>query len=104
MHEEPLRCPGEITCTFQIDLQRIQKIGTLTAVVMSDVPPCGVAMGNPARVIGQTGSFEFVNYDGMENDPARKLALQSLATASAARAASAEPSSSVQAKPQAWNA
>jgi serine O-acetyltransferase len=42
------------------------------AVVMSDVPPCGVAMGNPARVIAQTGSFEFVNYDDMRNDPARR--------------------------------
>jgi serine O-acetyltransferase len=42
------------------------------AVVMNSVPPCGVAMGNPARVVGDSGSFEFVNYDGMENDPARK--------------------------------
>ena len=47
------------------------------AVVMSSVPPCGVAMGNPARVIGWEGSFELVHYDNMENDPARKLALQS---------------------------
>jgi hypothetical protein len=29
-------------------------------------------MGNPARVVGNSGSFDFVNYDGMENDPARK--------------------------------
>ena len=42
------------------------------AVVMNSVPPCGVAMGNPARVVGDSGSFEFVNYDGMEHDPARK--------------------------------
>jgi serine O-acetyltransferase len=42
------------------------------AVVMISVPPTGVAMGNPARVVGNSGSFEFVNYDGMENDPARK--------------------------------
>jgi serine O-acetyltransferase len=47
------------------------------AVVMVSVPPCGVALGNPARVIGLDGSFDFVRYDGMENDPARKLALQS---------------------------
>jgi serine O-acetyltransferase len=46
------------------------------AVVMSDVPPCGVAMGNPARVIGTTGSFEFVHYDNMENDPSRQSGLQ----------------------------
>jgi serine O-acetyltransferase len=42
------------------------------AVVMNSVPPRGVAMGNPARVVGLTGSFEFVNYDDMDNDPARK--------------------------------
>jgi len=42
------------------------------AVVMNPVPACGVAMGNPARVVGNSGSFDFVNYDGMQNDPARK--------------------------------
>jgi serine O-acetyltransferase len=42
------------------------------AVVMNSVPPCGVAMGNPARIVGDSGSFDFVHYDGMENDPARK--------------------------------
>ena len=42
------------------------------AVVMNSVPPCGVAMGNPARVVGNSGSFDFVNYDGMEKDAARK--------------------------------
>jgi serine acetyltransferase len=46
------------------------------AVVMSSVPPCGVAMGNPARIVGHTGSFEFVSYDDKENDPARKAALE----------------------------
>ena len=46
------------------------------AVVMSPVPPCGVALGNPPRVVGTSGSFGFVNYDGMADDPARKLALE----------------------------
>lgn len=46
------------------------------AVVMSDVPPCGVAMGNPARVIATTGSFDFVHYDNMENDPRRQSSLR----------------------------
>lgn len=46
------------------------------AVVMSSVPPCGVAMGNPARVIGFGGSFDLVRYDQMDTDPARKSALQ----------------------------
>jgi len=47
------------------------------AVVMNSVPARGVAVGNPARVVGLTGSFEFVNYDNKENDPPRKLALES---------------------------
>jgi len=46
------------------------------AVVMSSVPARGVAMGNPARVVGSGGSFEFVNYDNQEKDTARHLALQ----------------------------
>jgi serine O-acetyltransferase len=46
------------------------------AVVMSSVPPRGVAMGNPARAVGSGGSFEFVNYDNMENDPARSRSLE----------------------------
>lgn len=56
------------------------------AVVMSSVPSCGVAMGNPARVIGTSGSFDFVHYDDMENDPARKLQLQNQAAEEASRA------------------
>jgi len=46
------------------------------AVVMNPIPPRGVAMGNPARIVGMSGSFEFGHYDGMENDPARRLALE----------------------------
>jgi serine O-acetyltransferase len=48
------------------------------AVVMNSVPARGVAMGNPARIVGTSGSFEFVHYDGMENDPARKESLENL--------------------------
>jgi hypothetical protein len=39
-------------------------------------------MGNPARVVGSGGSFEFVNYDDKENDPARNLALQQVSETS----------------------
>jgi serine O-acetyltransferase len=46
------------------------------AVVMSSVPPRGIAVGNPARVVGTEGSFEFVRYDQMESDPTRERALQ----------------------------
>ena len=48
------------------------------AVLMNSVPACGVALGNPARVVGTSGSFDFVHYDGMENDPARRIALENL--------------------------
>jgi serine O-acetyltransferase len=47
------------------------------AVVMSSVPPCGVAVGNPARVVALDGSFEFVHYDQMETDPERTVARRS---------------------------
>lgn len=46
------------------------------AVVMTSVPPCGIAVGNPARVVSLDGSFDFVNYDDMENDSSRSLALR----------------------------
>src|ERR1044071_1475325 len=46
------------------------------AVVMSSVPERGVAMGNPARVVGLDGSFEFVHYDDMEKDPHRLREIQ----------------------------
>jgi serine O-acetyltransferase len=52
------------------------------AVVMSSVPARGVAMGNPARVVGLGGSFDFVNYDNMQNDAARNLALQQVSESS----------------------
>ena len=41
------------------------------AVVTKSVPPRGNVLGNPARVVGQEGSFEFVEYDGMDEDPDR---------------------------------
>ena len=46
------------------------------AVVMNSVPARGIAMGNPARVVGELGSFELVIYDEMESDPNRKEGLQ----------------------------
>jgi serine O-acetyltransferase len=52
------------------------------AVVMNSVPARGVALGNPARVVGSGGSFEFVNYDYQEEDPARRLSLQQASEAS----------------------
>jgi len=45
------------------------------AVVTKSVPARGVAVGNPAQVISLAGSFDFVAYDGMETDPARREAM-----------------------------
>jgi serine O-acetyltransferase len=47
----------------------------VNAVVTRAVPPRGVAVGNPARVISLKGSFALVSYLGMEEDPARRAAL-----------------------------
>jgi serine O-acetyltransferase len=49
------------------------------AVVIDDVPPRGVAVGNPARVVSTKGSFELVVYRGMDADDERRAALDSSA-------------------------
>jgi serine O-acetyltransferase len=41
------------------------------AVVIRSVPPRGVAVGNPARVISHAGSFDLIEYPGMDRDPER---------------------------------
>jgi serine O-acetyltransferase len=50
------------------------------AVVTKSVPPRAVVIGNPARIISYKGSFELVGYDGMESDPERMAALESVST------------------------
>jgi serine O-acetyltransferase len=45
------------------------------AVVVKSVPPRAVVAGNPARVLSHTGSFDLVNYPGMESDPDRSASL-----------------------------
>lgn len=47
----------------------------VNAVVTRSVPPRGVAVGNPARVISRQGSFKLISYTGMEHDPGRLAAL-----------------------------
>jgi len=59
------------------------------AVVIHSVPPRGVAVGNPARIISRAGSFDLIDYPGMDDDPDR---LASLAEAEAERAGCAAPS------------
>lgn len=49
------------------------------AVVLEDVPPRGVAVGNPARVVSTKGAFDLVVYRGMDDDVERRAALASSA-------------------------
>jgi serine O-acetyltransferase len=46
------------------------------SVVSKPVPARAVVMGNPARVVSYDGSFEYVLYAGMEDDPARRASLE----------------------------
>ena len=46
------------------------------SVVTRSVPARAVVMGNPARVVSYEGSFEYVYYDGMDVDPARRASLE----------------------------
>ena len=45
------------------------------AVVTRSVPPRGVVAGNPARLLSRRGSFNLIDYPGMDSDPARLAAL-----------------------------
>ena len=46
------------------------------SVVIRSVPARAVVMGNPARVISYDGSFDYIFYDGMDVDPARRASLE----------------------------
>lgn len=48
------------------------------SVVSRPVPARAVMMGNPARVVSYDGSFDYVYYDGMDVDPARRASLERL--------------------------
>ncbi len=45
------------------------------AVVTRSLPARAVAVGNPARVIAETGAFDVLAYPGMADDPARQASL-----------------------------
>ena len=45
------------------------------SVVNRSVPARAVVMGNPARVVSYDGSFDYIYYDGMDVDPARRASL-----------------------------
>ncbi len=46
------------------------------AVVVKSVPPRGVVVGNPARLISLSGSFDLIDYPGKENDSERIASLK----------------------------
>jgi serine O-acetyltransferase len=51
------------------------------SIVTRSVPPRAVVMGYPARVISMDGSFDWIAYDGMEQDPERRQSLEQRPTA-----------------------
>jgi serine O-acetyltransferase len=46
------------------------------SVVLRDVPPRGVVLGVPVRLVSRRGSFGQVRYRGMDSDPARLAAIR----------------------------
>jgi serine O-acetyltransferase len=44
-------------------------------VVVSDLGPRAVAVGNPARILSHAGAFDHVVYPGAESDPGRRAAM-----------------------------
>lgn len=56
------------------------------AVVVRSVPARSVVVGNPARILSDSGSFDLIEYPGMESDPLRQASL------AASRARSHHPS------------
>jgi serine O-acetyltransferase len=46
------------------------------SVVTRSVPPRAVVMGYPAKVVSYEGSFDWISYDGMHQDPARRESLE----------------------------
>ena len=51
------------------------------SVVTRSVPPRALVMGYPARIVSYEGSFDWIVYDGMAEDAARRDALDKRSTA-----------------------
>jgi serine O-acetyltransferase len=51
------------------------------SVVTRAVPPRAVVMGYPAKILSYDGSFDWIAYDGMEQDPERRESLEQRPTA-----------------------
>jgi hypothetical protein len=48
------------------------------AVVIDSVPPRGVVVGNPARMVSREGSFLLVDFEGIDGDLGRLRSLADL--------------------------
>jgi serine O-acetyltransferase len=48
------------------------------SVVNRSLPPRAVAVGVPAKVVSRKGAFEYVDYPGMDGDPARTASMAAL--------------------------
>ena len=57
------------------------------AVVVKSIPERSIVVGNPARILSDGGSFDLIEYPGMDNDPAR---LESLRASQSRRTTSIE--------------
>ncbi|MEP6988905.1 MAG: serine acetyltransferase [Chloroflexota bacterium] len=68
----------------QITLGNDVAVGA-NAVVTQNLPDRAVAVGSPAKVISLKGSFDFVLYQDMENDPARLNSLEELSQESSSK-------------------
>jgi serine O-acetyltransferase len=61
------------------------------SVLVRDVPPCGVVLGVPARLVSQRGSFAQVAYRGMNEDVERLAARSHAEAAGSAKATGSKP-------------
>lgn len=63
------------------------------AVVVDDLPDRAVAVGVPARIVGYHGSFKYIHYYGMEQDPERVKSLARVTPAQDQRSHSSDSAS-----------
>src|SRR5258708_9289042 len=49
MYEQPVRGLGEVTCTFEVCLQRVQQIGSFASIIAGNV--CNLVLVNIPQVI-----------------------------------------------------
>ena len=70
------------------------------SVVVRDVPPRGVVLGIPARLVSRAGSFAQVRYRGMDGDAERAAARKTTDGAAGAATGVARPGTGVDTEPR----